>query len=606
MHPQTIWAHRHPQKRSLLQRLHNTHIHSGLALGIVALLSLTALTFTSFFMTEVNVTNDTLTFSIAQKKLHAANQTFALKDYKGVDVMKYTKDLMRNQQTDAEIESIVSAIVNNIHPTHIAISIPLDSSEAYPDNKPAPRTAKAFTQKWADAIHSKGVKIIWRGTWSGIEGIYDFPKLDGADRFPAGTAATAIVDGNNSWLGKTYKYIIDNPTFFADGDVWGPLPERTEGIFQDSSSFLTNSGAGIQTNYVSFFNDLKSISDIAFTTIGKTVKTGWTANNFTEVKSTWLYNSLFSTAGIIAIDHYGSTHTVQEMESDLRFIYTQRNKQIFLQEWGDYWNQNLALTDRLVYIQSMYNMLQKLANEGILAGFNYWGGWTGSSEGILVKENGIYKINERGALLASFFANNPSASTPVVSPTPVPTPVSVNQTPTPTPTPNPTPTATNPSTSDKSSGGGGGSSTRPNSDEIAASSNAQTNTTLPYKNGDLINDKGTIYLIMGKYRLPFTNFDAFVGLGFANRIITTGDSSLYQTPATYRIEKSNQQHPWGSWVIYNGTVYYSHESGLLGVPSYEILVNNGGSFSMIMPANSSDRVAIRNDILKLNDPRVIR
>ena len=606
MDQRTVWANKRPQNKSLLSRLHNTHIHSGMAMGIVALLSFSALAFTSFFTTEVEVMNDTLTFSVGYKSLHAATPVYSLKDFKGVDVMKYTKDVMRNQQSDAEIQNIVNGIVNNLNPTHIAISIPLDNSDAYPGQKPAPRTAQAFTQKWADAIHNKGVNIIWRGTWSGIEGIYDFQKRDGADRLPAGTAATAAMDGQSTWLGKTHRYIIDNPTFFTDGDIWAAMPERTEGIFQDSSSFLPHTTPGIQTNYANFFNDLKTVSDTAFSSINKNVRTGWTANNFTEVKSTWLFNSVIATAGIISIDHYGSTHTVQEMESDLRSIHAQRNKQIFLQEWGDYWNQSLPSTDRLIYLQNMYNMLQRLANEGILAGFNYWGGWTGSSEGILVKNNdGTYTINERGALLAAFYANNsnaPATPSPTPTPTPTPAPASVNPTPTPSPVPTPTPASAGVNNQATRSS----ENTKESSSKDSASSSDKPTQTLPFKNGDLINDNGTIYLIMGKMRLPFTNFDAFVGLGFSNRTITSGSSSLYQTPATYKIEKSNQQHPWGSWILHKGTVYYSTANGLVGVPSHEVLVNNGGSFNQLMPANSADVQAITSGVLELNDSRVIK
>jgi hypothetical protein len=554
-------------------------------------------------MTEVEMANDALIFSVSYKRLQAAGQTSSLRDLRSVDVMKLTKDVMRGQQSDTEIESIVSAIADNLHPTHIAISIPMDASADYPNPKPAPRTAAAFTQKWADAIHSRHINIIWRGTWSGIEGIYEFTKRDGADRLPAGTAASAPTDGNTTWLGKTYQYIISNPTFFANGDIWAPLPERTEGIFQDETSFLPHTAPGIQINYANFFNNLKTVTESAFASINKSVRTGWTAHNFTEVQSGWLPDSVFTTAGVVSIDHYGSTHTVAEMESDLRAIHAQKHKQIFLQEWGDYWNQNLAAPQRTVYLLEMYGMLQRLSDEGILAGFNYWGGWTGNLEGILTKQGNNYSINERGALLASLFSSNSPSPAPSPSPSPSPTPTpsptpsprggsgggSTKPTPAPAPAPEPAPSPSPaPSPAPSSGGSSGGSSSK------------------PYRSGALVNDHGTVYLIMGNMRLPFTNFQAFVGLGFSKRPMAQGDTSSYQTPSTYRLERGDQQHPWGSWILYNGTVYYSHESGLLGVPSYQILTSNGGDFSALMPANAADVRAIQTDILKLNDSRVIK
>jgi len=62
--------------------------------------------------------------------------------YKGVDVMKWTKDTLRNQPTDQEIDGIVAAIADTIKPTHIAISIPLDSTADYGSNPPSPRSAE--------------------------------------------------------------------------------------------------------------------------------------------------------------------------------------------------------------------------------------------------------------------------------------------------------------------------------------------------------------------------------------------------------------------------------------------------------------------------------
>ncbi|MBX4188327.1 MAG: hypothetical protein KW793_04315, partial [Candidatus Doudnabacteria bacterium] len=349
--------------------------------------------------------------------------------YKGVDVMKYTKDTLNGQPSDAAIDGIVSTIVNTIQPTHISISVPLDQSSAYPV-PPAPRTAEAFTKRWTDTIHSKGKKVIFRGTFNGIEGIYGFEKLVGSKRFPTGNRTSAPTDGNNTWLGKIYKYITDHPDYFTEGDVWAVLPERTEGIFQDSSSFIPSTGAGLQTNYATFFNDLKAVSDTAFSKIGKHVTTGLTANNYTELGSTWMLKSVIETAGLAVVDHYGSNHTPQEMEADLRKIYAFYGKKVFLQEWGDYWNTGLSESQRTAYLNSMYVVWQKLANENILAGFNYWGAWQNNLEGILVDlGNNNFKINDRGLLLAKFYG-----ASVTTSPTPTPTPV-----PAPTPSPSPAP-----------------------------------------------------------------------------------------------------------------------------------------------------------------------
>lgn len=336
--------------------------------------------------------------------------------YTGVDVMKWTKDTMRNQPTNAEINGIVKAIMDNVRPEYISISIPMDATSAYgPNNVPAPRTAEAFTQAWSDAIHAQGAKVLWRGTWSGIEGIYDFPKQVGANRLPTGTAASAVTDGNSTWLGKTYKYIIDHPTFFQNGDIWAPLPERTEGIFSDATSFISHGGYGLQQNYAQFFIDVKAVSDTAFSAIGKNVITGLTANNFSEINSGWMYNSVLQDAGVIVVDHYGITHMPQEMDHDIRKIHSERGLPVFIQEWGDYWHPDMPEAERMEYLRQMYAVYQKLVDDGILIGFNYWGAWEGPYEGILVRSGNNFGINARGMLVAQLFGTAPA---PTQSPEP--------------------------------------------------------------------------------------------------------------------------------------------------------------------------------------------
>lgn len=341
----------------------------------------------------------------------AANPNFIT----SVDVMKFTKDRVANQPSNAQIKTIVATIVDNIHPDYLAISVPIDPTTDY-SNKPAPRTAEEFTRAWTDAIHAEGKNVIFRGTWSSIEGIYNFPKLVGNARFPAGDASSAMTDGDSTWLGKTYNYILDNPGLFSDGDIWAVLPERTEGIFRDETSFLGYDGLDIQTNYVKFFSDLNKVSAQAFAQIGKNVRVGMTANNFSEVGSGWLVPTTYDTSGMIVIDHYGITHTPLEMENNLRAAFNKYHKPIFLQEWGDYWNRTRDEADRKVYLSEMYGVFAKLAQEKILVGFNYWGGWTNDAEGILVETQSGYAVNSRGQMLAEFFAQvNPRSSAIVVT-----------------------------------------------------------------------------------------------------------------------------------------------------------------------------------------------
>ena len=334
---------------------------------------------------------------------------------KSIDVMKYTKDVMTSQPTDAQIDSIVQN-AKAAGATHVAISIPMDATGAYPaGSQPAPRGAEAFTQKWADTIHSAGLHIIWRGTFNGLEGLYGFPRLVGQNR----------VD-SSVWTGKIRDYISSHSSYFANGDVWAPLPERTEGIFSDGTSFLPATG-GLQTNYANFFAGVKSVSDAAFAQIGKNVTTGMTANNASEIISGWIPKSLFDAAGYVAVDYYGSTHTPDEMDREIRAMHASTGKPVFIQEWGDYWNQNADPATRAAYLASMYAEMQKLSNDGVIIGVSYWGGWDNAAEGILSRTPAGFSLNSRGAILQNFFGGIASAAIqPSVSPQTVVGAISAN------------------------------------------------------------------------------------------------------------------------------------------------------------------------------------
>jgi len=126
-----------------------------------------------------------------------------------------------------------------------------------------------------------------------------------------------------------------------------------------------------------------------------------------------------------------------------------------------------------------------------------------------------------------------------------------------------------------------------------------------YPSGSLVNDGGTIYFISGTTKVPFTNWQSFVGLGYSLNQVVNGDTSGYTASSSYMISTANAAHPWGSWVSHNGTVYYSTQSGLVGVPTPAVFTANGGQWKFVVPANSYDLATIASSTtLANNDSRV--
>ena len=386
----------------------STHVHSALAIPVLLLLALAVGIYAATVPTEQDIFTSALSAGLFTR-VRAAEPPKQIANFTSIDVMKLTKDTVANQPTPADIASIVDAL-SQLNPKYIAVSVPMDSSADFnaAGYHPSPQSVEDFTKSWADAIHARGMHVLWRGTWSGLEGLYNFPQRVGSNRLTAGDVATAPVDGGATWLGKTYAYITEHPDYFQNGDIWAPMPERTQGIFQDSTSFLPYSG-GIQNNYTAFFVNLKAVSATAFLNIGKPgVYTGWTANNFSEAANGWLNPSIYGAADdLVAVDYYGTTHTPDEMFNSIMALHKKTGRQIFLEEWSDYWDTGLSEQGRQSYESSMYAVFQSLASGGVLAGFNYWGGWQNSAEGILVKTATGYQLNSRGVVLKNFFAQLP-------------------------------------------------------------------------------------------------------------------------------------------------------------------------------------------------------
>lgn len=217
--------------------------------------------------------------------------------------------------------------------------------------------------------------------------------------------SVSVTTNYNSWLGIVYQFITSNPGLFQNGDIWAPFPERTSGIFSDSTAFLPNTAPGVQANYAQFFNDLKDVSDYAFAQIGKSgVLTGYTGNNFSEVRSGWIPQSLFDKAKLASWDYYQNYNQNNDFrgataKADLDAAYSLRgNYPVVWQEWGPTPDMlaNISSTagqtingygnvlspnanyaqNREAYIRDFYtNCLLAAYTTGQLQMFNYWGFW---------------------------------------------------------------------------------------------------------------------------------------------------------------------------------------------------------------------------------------
>ena len=121
-----------------------------------------------------------------------------------IDTMKYSRDTAREKLKDVKFDEVIDAQIKNIAATgatHVSLGTPYDE-EFLP-----------FLKRWVAAARKYGLKVWFRGNWSGWENWFDYPK------FKDGKVHSE----------KTKKFILENSNLFEDGDVFTACPECENG-----------------------------------------------------------------------------------------------------------------------------------------------------------------------------------------------------------------------------------------------------------------------------------------------------------------------------------------------------------------------------------------
>lgn len=117
---------------------------------------------------------------------------------------------------------------------------------------------------------------------------------------------------------------------------------------------------------------------------------------------------------------------------------------------------------------------------------------------------------------------------------------------------------------------------------------------IPPRNGSLIVDKGTVYLITNGQRAGFTTESVFSGsqangLNYSYANVYPGDTSFMTTLSP--VDRAEQRHPDGTLINDNSTLYVMQNGYRVGFPSMSVLDSWGYWVTEAVPANSYDREA---------------
>ena len=117
------------------------------------------------------------------------------------------------------------------------------------------------------------------------------------------------------------------------------------------------------------------------------------------------------------------------------------------------------------------------------------------------------------------------------------------------------------------------------------------------RNGSLINDKGTVYLITEGMRAGFSSAQLFLSLGYSFDNVMAGDTSFLPTLAP--INSDQIPHPSGTVVNQNGTLYLMRTGKKLGIPNMAVFNSWGLKLNEVVKANSFDIVSPQDAVLQM-------
>lgn len=272
--------------------------------------------------------------------------------------MKETKDRICSPRLQEFIQKWIDKAVD-LGVNYISIETPYES--------PSCGDTISYTKAWIDAARARGLKVWHRHMPLAFEGIYGTPKNSALN-----------------YLQIISEYIKVNPSFFAEGDIFTPIPEPQNGgiygvtycphsicIFKNASDFNV------------WLRNAMDVSETSFAAIGFSGKmkigyygfdgfVAWGDNN-----PDWdgiLEDQTVIKMGNITIDHYpeivGDTMSNDLSELEARYP----NIPIIIGEWG-----TITGTNPELHVKTS----MQAARRPSVVGFNYWHMGIGGNEELI-------------------------------------------------------------------------------------------------------------------------------------------------------------------------------------------------------------------------------
>jgi hypothetical protein len=280
-------------------------------------------------------------------------------NFESIDTMKYSRDVAREKLSSPSFDTVIEEQVKNIADTgatHIAIATPYDE-EFVP-----------FLTRWVTIARSHGLKIWFRGNFSGWEGWFNYPKITREEH-----------------LAKTKDFILKHSGLFSDGDVFTACPECENGGPGDPRQ------TGDIEGHRKFLIDEYSVTKQAFKATGKKVISNYLSMNGDVARAVMDKETTRQLDGVVTIDHY--VLSPEKLASDIEEIHMLSGGKIVLGEFGapilDI-HGNMTEDEQAKWIQDVFSKLMQNPN---VIGVNYWANM-GSSTSLWRDDGGAKKAVE--------------------------------------------------------------------------------------------------------------------------------------------------------------------------------------------------------------------
>jgi len=261
----------------------------------------------------------------------------AIWEIRSVDTMKTSRDMARaelfNSAYDTQIEKQVK-IIKGLGANYVAIGTPYDN-EFLP-----------YLMRWVKIARDNDLNVWYRGSFSGYEGWFEYPKSMSPDQL----------------LVNTEKFIQENPDLFEDGDIFDPCPECENGGHWPQPEK--------DKNYEAFLIKKHQVLADSFAEIDKDVIYNLNSIIGGRAKEVVTKKTINGLGNNIALDHYAPSVSSY---SDYIDHFRNLDSQVVFSEFGapiPDMHGSMSEDEQAEFVRQVFD--EMYSQKDIVRGVNYW------------------------------------------------------------------------------------------------------------------------------------------------------------------------------------------------------------------------------------------